>query len=90
MSIESLLIPKTSAPEHYLRSLDDQIKHILNNKSLHSDIKYQLYSQVLNKWIDVHENLRKPTKVTVNKTEPKQVYDFYEDFQKHQREKLKN
>ena len=89
MSIESLLIPKTNTPEHYLRSLDDQIKHILNNKSLHSDIKYQLYSQVLNKWIDVHENLRKPTKVTVNKTEPKQVYDMNEDFPKTSKKKAK-
>ena len=49
MSVESILIPKPSATEHYVKSLDDQIKHILNNKSLPLDIKYQLYSQILNK-----------------------------------------
>ena len=89
MSIESLLIPKSSVPTHYLKSLDDQIKTILTNKSIPSDVKYQLYSQVINKWQDVHEDMRKPTKVTVIKTEPKKVYDIYEEISKNSHKKAK-
>ena len=89
MSIESILIPKNRAPEHYLRSLDAQIKNILNDKSLAPDVKYQLYSQVINKWTDVHENMSKPTKVAVNKCEPKQVYDPYYDIPKTSHKKAK-
>ena len=90
MSIESLLIPKSSAPHHYLSSLDSQIENILNNKSLPSDVKYNLYSQILNKWTDVRENMQKPTKITVNKNpQPQQVYDLYENIPKTFHKKVK-
>lgn len=90
MSIESLLIPKSSAPHHYLKSLDSQIENILNNKALPSDVKYNLYSQVINKYTDVRENMQKPTKVTVNKiSEPQQVYDLYENIPKNMHKKVK-
>lgn len=89
MSIESLLIPKSSAPMHYLRSLDEQIKHILNDKKLASDVKYHLYSQVLNKWNDVQENMRKPTKIAVNKNESKPEYELYDNIPKTALKKAK-
>ena len=89
MSIESILIPKPSATEHYVRSLDDQVRQILKNKSLPTDIKYQLYSQILNKWNDVHANMRKPTTLTVNKTKINQGYDLYEDIPKASHKKVK-
>jgi len=89
MSIESLLIPKSSAPEHYLRSLDTQIKNILNNKSLPPDVKYSLYSQVINKWTDVHEDMQKPTKVTVSHTTSSPVYDIFDDIPKTSQKKAK-
>lgn len=89
MSIESILIPKNRAPEQYLRSLDAQIKNILNDKSLAPDIKYHLYSQVINKWTDVHQNMSKPTKLTVNNFESKQVYDTYDDIPKISHKKAK-
>lgn len=90
MSIESILIPKSSASQHYLRSLDTQIKNILNNKSLPSDVKYNLYSQVLNKWNDVHEDMRKPTKLTVTKTtDVSQNYDLFENIPKSSHKKAK-
>lgn len=76
MSIESILIPKTKTPKQYVKSLDHQIEAVLNNKSLPTDSKYQLYRQVLMKWDNLSENLSKPIKLDVNRsTQPMSTQD---------------
>jgi len=88
MSVESILIPKANVPKQYLDSLDGQIKHILQNKNLPSDVKFNLYSQVLAKWNDVQEDMKKPTKATFIHKEPK-TYDLLESIPKSQQGKAK-